>query len=92
MDWFLELAPEDQEFIKQFLLASGSLKQLAKVYDVSYPTVRTRVDRLIEKIKVLAQTGGSSFEAKVMQMVVDDKLPLASAKEIIRSYQEEKNE
>lgn len=92
MDWFLSLAPEDQEFIKQFLLASGSLKQLAKVYDVSYPTVRTRVDRLIEKVKVLSQAGANSFESKVLQMVVDEKLPLASAKEIIKSYQEEKNE
>ncbi|GAX06866.1 hypothetical protein IWT25_02213 [Secundilactobacillus pentosiphilus] len=92
MDWFLSLSPEDQEFIKQFLLASGSLKQLAKIYDVSYPTVRTRVDRLIEKIKILSQIGTNSFESKVMQMVVDEKLPLSSAKEILKSYQEEKNE
>ncbi len=92
MDWFLALAPEDQEFIKQFVLASGSLKQLAKVYDVSYPTVRLRVDRLIEKVRLLTQQDNNSFEVKIMQMVVDEKLPLALAKEIVQAYQEENNE
>ncbi|EOS7670157.1 DUF2089 family protein, partial [Enterococcus hirae] len=52
MEWFFNLEPEEQVFIKKFLLASGSLKQLAKEYEVSYPTVRLRLDRLIEKIKL----------------------------------------
>ena len=50
MDWFLGLEEEEQEFLKRFILASGSLKQLAKDYEVSYPTVRIRVDKIIEKI------------------------------------------
>ncbi|MFX3816616.1 DUF2089 family protein, partial [Streptococcus suis] len=50
MDWFFNLEDEEQEFIKQFIFASGSLKELARYYGVSYPTVRLRVDRLIEKI------------------------------------------
>lgn len=52
MDWFLDLEEEEQEFLKRFILASGSLKQLAKYYEVSYPTVRIRVDKIIEKIKL----------------------------------------
>lgn len=52
MDWFLGLEEEEQEFLKRFILASGSLKQLAKDYEVSYPTVRIRVDKIIEKIKL----------------------------------------
>nr|WP_260309119.1 hypothetical protein [Lactococcus lactis] len=35
MDWFLGLEEEEQEFLKRFILASGSLKQLAKDYEVS---------------------------------------------------------
>ncbi|AMV63054.1 Hypothetical protein ADU72_1122 [Pediococcus damnosus] len=86
MDWFISLEPEDQEFVKQLVLASGSLKQLAKIYQVSYPTVRVRLDRVIQKIKLIEQNKGNSFESKVMQMVIDEKLSLESAKEIITNF------
>ena len=32
-------------------MASGSLKEMAKILDVSYPTVRARLDRIIECLK-----------------------------------------
>lgn len=83
MDWFLGLEEEEQEFLKRFILASGSLKQLAKDYEVSYPTVRIRVDKIIEKIK-LKNYNQDSFKVKLMQMVIDEKVSLDSAKEIIR--------
>ena len=51
--WFNGLSEEDLAFIKRFILASGSLKELAAGYGISYPTIRLRLDRLIEKIKVL---------------------------------------
>ena len=51
-EWIEKLEDEDLVFIKKFVLASGSLKEIAKEYDVTYPTVRLRLDRLIQKIKV----------------------------------------
>ncbi|MDH3279880.1 MAG: DUF2089 domain-containing protein [Gammaproteobacteria bacterium] len=45
------LESEDQRFVELFVLASGSLKQMAALLGVSYPTVRSRLDRLIEKLK-----------------------------------------
>ena len=51
-DWVLNLELDDLNFIKKIILCSGSLKELAKVYDISYPTVRARFDKLIEKIKL----------------------------------------
>ncbi len=45
------LAQEDQEFILEFIKASGSLKEMASKLDVSYPTVRNRLDEIIEKLK-----------------------------------------
>ena len=46
-DWIADLDDEDINFIKKFLLASGSLKEVAAAYGVTYPTVRLRLDRLI---------------------------------------------
>lgn len=45
------LTQEDQDFIVQFIKASGSLKEMASLLNVSYPTVRNRLDEIIEKVK-----------------------------------------
>ncbi|WP_439818947.1 DUF2089 family protein [Weissella paramesenteroides] len=92
MNWFLALDQVDQEFVKQFVHASGSLKQLAKVYQVSYPTVRMRLNKIIQKIDLIEQNDKSTFETKIMQLVIDEKLSLDLAKQIIRDFKEEKHE
>ncbi|EME7119237.1 DUF2089 family protein, partial [Enterococcus faecium] len=89
--WFFQLELEEQEFIKQFLLSSGSLKQLAKEYEVSYPTVRLRLDRLIDKIKIV-DTIKDSFEVEIMNMVINEDISLETAKIIIEKYKENLNE
>lgn len=48
-DWLLSLDKESVEFIRKFILNSGSLKNMAEIYDVSYPTVRIKLDMLIKK-------------------------------------------
>ncbi|MBQ8144487.1 MAG: DUF2089 family protein, partial [Butyricicoccus sp.] len=50
--WMAQLESEDLAFIKRFVLASGSLKAVAEEYGVTYPTVRLRLDRLIQKIEI----------------------------------------
>lgn len=45
------LSADDQEFIIEFVKASGSLKEMAALLGVSYPTVRNRLDELIAKLK-----------------------------------------
>ena len=46
------LHPDNQDFILQFVKYSGSLKDMAKYLKLSYPTVRNRLDDLIEKINI----------------------------------------
>lgn len=50
---YLQLSPEEQSFVMQFLLASGSLKEMAAKEKMSYPTLRNKMDDLIDKIKNL---------------------------------------
>jgi hypothetical protein len=47
----LSLPAEDLDLIVQLVLASGSLKDLASTYGVSYPTIRARLDRTIARLK-----------------------------------------
>jgi hypothetical protein len=45
------LSPEDQGFILKFVKYSGSLKEMAKELNLSYPTVRNLLNDIIEKIE-----------------------------------------
>jgi hypothetical protein len=47
----LQLADEDLDLVARLVVHSGSLKDLAIAYDVSYPTIRARLDRVIERLK-----------------------------------------
>ena len=47
----MQLEVDEQEFVLQFLINSGSLKEMANQMGKSYPTVRNRLDDLIQKIK-----------------------------------------
>jgi hypothetical protein len=47
------LKEDDQVFVQHLIKFSGSLKELARLYGVSYPTVRNRLDALIERVSVL---------------------------------------
>jgi hypothetical protein len=50
-----------------FILASGSLKELAQEYGISYPTVRLRLDRLIDRIKIFESERITSDFEKVLR-------------------------
>ena len=49
----MQLSVEEQDFVLQFLMNSGSLKEMANQMGKSYPTVRNKLDDLIDKIKTL---------------------------------------
>ena len=87
--WILALEPEDAAFLKNFVLCSGSLKEIARSYQVSYPTVRLRLDRLIQKIEQNDQQE-EPFPAFIKGLAVDSRLDLETAKLIIEKYQQEK--
>jgi hypothetical protein len=45
------LPREDLDIIVELVLRSGSLKDLASAYGVTYPTIRLRLDRVIERLR-----------------------------------------
>ena len=47
---FLKLSRDEQEFILNFFISSGSIKEMAKQASLSYPTMRNKMDDLIDKI------------------------------------------
>ena len=88
--WIKGLSGEDFQFIKRLILASGSLKDLAQQYEISYPTVRIRLNRLIEKVRILdSEKPKTNFHRTVRLMVADGKLDITTAKQLIKEFEKE---
>ncbi|MCL2188876.1 MAG: DUF2089 domain-containing protein [Defluviitaleaceae bacterium] len=85
-DWMANLEDEDIIFIKKFLLASGSLKEIAHQYGVTYPTVRLRLDRLIAKIQISEDNANEPYIALIKRLAVNDRLDFDTAKVLISEY------
>ena len=90
--WMADLDEQDMTFVKRFLLASGSLKEVAAQYGVSYPTVRLRLDRLIQKIRLSGTAEADPYVSLVKRLAVDDKLDFDTAKILISAYRETRKE
>ena len=89
--WVLRLDDSDLNLIRRFVLASGSLKQLARDYDVSYPTIRNRIDALIERLSLLdANAGDDALEAKIRLLVASGEMETALGKEILKLHRNTK--
>ncbi len=91
-EWMSELDDEDLSFIRNFILASGSLKEIAKQYGVTYPTVRLRLDRMIQKIQMTQSAGNDRFISLVKRLAIDEKLDVDTAKTLISAYKETRKE
>lgn len=91
--WIEQLDEEDLAFVKRFILASGSLKELARVYGVSYPTVRLRLDRLIEKVKIWDSVWvKSDFEKTLRVLYAEQKIDTGTMNAILEAHKKETEE
>jgi len=47
---FCRLTPEQQQFVEVFLVNRGNIREMERVLGISYPTVRSRLDAIIETL------------------------------------------
>jgi len=59
------LTKEQQEFVEVFLLARGNIKEVERILGISYPTVRNRLDGILESLGHRVEKGdGSTSEQR----------------------------
>jgi hypothetical protein len=88
--WLDYLSDEDLAFVKRFILCSGSLKDLAGIYGISYPTIRLRLDRLIAKIQVLdEQQDVSPFEKLLRAQYAEGGISPNAFQRLLAAHREE---
>jgi hypothetical protein len=77
--FFDKLAPEDQKFLEQYLLAGFSIKTLEQSGPLGYAAIRSRLDRLIANYKALKKMDGQ--KKAVLEQLRTEEISVAEAKE-----------
>ena len=73
-------------FIKNFVLASGSLKRMAQEYGVTYPTIRSHLDAVIKKIELGEQAEEDEYVKLIKGMAIEGSVEFDAAAVLIREY------
>jgi hypothetical protein len=67
------LAPDLQQLAERVLLAGGNLKQVASDLEISYPTLRKRMDALIDALQALVK-GDEALCQELLDAVENGRL------------------
>jgi len=67
---FASLPPEDENFLRVFLTARGNIKEVERQLDISYPTVKNRLDSLLNRLGL----GSLQAEARRRRLEVLSRL------------------
>ncbi len=77
--YFDKLAPEDQKFLEQYLLAGFSIKTLEQTGSLGYAAIRSRLDRLIANYKTVKKMDAQ--KKAVLEQLRTEEISVAEAKE-----------
>jgi len=85
--WIRVLNEDDLTFVKRLVLTSGSLKAMATEYGVSYPTLRSRLDRLIQKVSAAEDPSfADALERLVGLLVADGVLQSGTGRTLVQAH------
>jgi hypothetical protein len=60
------LAMDDQIFIIAFVRSHGSIKEMERVFGVSYPTIKSRLSRIADSLEFV-ETNPASSKAEILE-------------------------
>jgi hypothetical protein len=85
-----QLDDADREFVIRFVLASGSLKDIAEGYGVSYPTIRGRLDRLIKRLDELRRGQPvNPLKELLANMIAKGEISASAARRLLDLHRKE---
>ena len=77
------LSLDDQVFVVAFLRSHGSIKEMEQVFGVSYPTIKSRLNRIAGQLEFV-DTNPSPSRAEVLERLKNGEV---SAEEAIRALE-----
>lgn len=85
----LQLSSDDINFIIDFIKCSGSLKEMSKIHDVSYPTFRNLLNQVIERINQLSNNE-SLDNNRILSMLESGEITAIEAASLLESIKHAK--
>lgn len=83
------LEGRDLDMVAELVVQSGSIKGLAEAYGVSYPTMRQRLDRLIDRVRqALDGRAPDPLRETLARLVERGELSAAGAREVLDAAKE----
>src|SRR5947199_4742568 len=84
------LNDDDLEFVQRLVLASGSLKDVATEYGVSYPTIRGRLDKLIGRLRGLVEGRPPDPMADLLaDLIARGEVAASAARAVLKLHREQ---
>jgi len=72
------LSAENQVFVMAFVRCHGSIKEMEQVFGISYPTVKSRLDRLAQQLEFV-ETNPLPTQAEVLVRLEQGEITAAEA-------------
>ena len=66
-DDFMKLDDEDKEFLIEFLRSRGNIKEVQGRLGISYPTAKSRLDRLLKNLKLYEEAKNSMSKEEILE-------------------------
>ena len=82
-----QLAMEDQIFVSAFIKAHGSIKEMERLFGVSYPTIKNRLNRIGEQLgpDVTIQTESTPDRSEILARLERGEMTAQQALEALKS-------
>ncbi len=83
-----QLSMEDQVFVAEFIRGHGSIKEMERLFGVSYPTIKNRLNRISEALGlgmgVTVETDPAPTRAEILDQLERGELTAKQAAEALK--------
>lgn len=79
---FSQLTEEELEFVEIFVMNRGSIKEVEKELGISYPTVRNKLDSIIQALGHTVKSEDSRLE--ILRMVDEGSITAEEASQMLK--------
>ena len=80
----LTLPPDLFEFTMSFLAARGNIKEVEKSLGISYPTVRNRLDKVLQHLGLQTETHARVNRGEILKKLEDGEISAEEAVELLK--------
>ena len=78
-----QLSIEDQIFVIAFIRSHGSIKEMEKLYNISYPTVKNRLNRITSQLEFI-EINPPATQNEILDMLASGEISVNEAIDKLR--------